>query len=67
MTGEEYDKELVRRVSHTDAAIRYNRANVKQVKMNLNLKTDADILEHLAAVGNVQGYIKNLIRQDMRG
>ena len=67
MTGEEYDKELVRRVSHTDASIKYNRSNVKQVKMNLNLKTDADILEHLATVGNVQGYIKNLIRQDMRG
>ena len=67
MTGEEYDKELVRRVSHTDATIKYNRSNVKQVKMNLNLKTDADILEHLATVGNVQGYIKNLIRQDMRG
>ena len=69
MTGEEYEKklaELARRVSHTDAAIRYNKANVKQVKMNLNLKTDADILEHLATVGNVQGYIKNLIRQDMK-
>jgi hypothetical protein len=67
MTDIEYDKELVRRVSHTYASIKYNRSNVKQVKMNLNLKTDADILEHLATVGNVQGYIKNLIRQDMRG
>lgn len=67
MTDIEYEKELAKRVSHTDAAIRYNRANVKQVKMNLNLKTDADILEHLTTVGNVQGYIKNLIRQDMRG
>lgn len=67
MTGEEYDKELVRRVSHTDAVIKYNRSNVKQVKMNLNRRTDADIIEHLATVGNVQGYIKNLIRKDMRG
>lgn len=67
MTDIEYEKELAKRVSHANAAIRYNRANVKQVKMNLNLKTDADILEHLATVGNVQGYIKNLIRQDMRG
>ena len=49
------------------ASIKYNEVNVKQIKMNLNLKTDADILEHLATVGNVQGYIKNLIRQDMRG
>ena len=67
MTDIEYEKELAKRVSHADAAIKYNRSNVKQVKMNLNLKTDADILEHLATVGNVQGYIKSLIRQDMRG
>lgn len=67
MTDIEYEKELAKRVSHMDASIKYNRSNVKQVKMNLNLKTDADILEHLATVGNVQGYIKNLIRQDMRG
>lgn len=67
MTDIEYEKELAKRVSHTDAAIKYNRSNVKQVKMNLNRRTDADILEHLATVGNMQGYIKNLIRQDMRG
>ena len=67
MTDIEYEKELAKRVSHADAAIRYNRANVKQVKMNLNRRTDADIIEHLATVGNIQGYIKNLIRQDMRG
>lgn len=67
MTDIEYEKELAKRVSHADAAIRYNKANVKQIKLNLNLKTDADIIEKLASCGNMQGYIKNLIRQDMRG
>lgn len=47
------------------ASIKYNQKNVKQVKLNLNLKTDADIIEALAASGNMQGYIKDLIRKDI--
>lgn len=47
------------------ASIKYNQKNVKQVKMNLNLKTDTDIIEALASCGNVQGYIKDLIRKDI--
>lgn len=47
------------------ASIKYNAKNVKQVKLNLNLKTDADIIEALAASGNMQGYIKDLIRKDL--
>ena len=65
MTDIEYEKELAKRVSHTNASIKYNRNNVKQVKLNLNLKTDADIIEKLATCGNMQGYLKNLIRKDM--
>ena len=44
---------------------KYDAANTKQLKLKLNLKTDADILEHLAKQDNVQGYIKNLIREDI--
>lgn len=58
------DNEKQRR-QRVAASIRYNAKNVKQMKMNLNLKTDADIIEHLATVGNMQGYIKDLIRKDM--
>lgn len=47
------------------ASAKYNESNVKQVKMNINRKTDADIIEHLAKQPNVQGYLKNLIRKDM--
>ena len=47
------------------ASIRYNSSNVKQVKINLNLKTDADIIEYLQATDNVQGLIKSLIRKEM--
>lgn len=54
-----------KRKAHVKASIKYNAKNVKQVKLNLNRKTDADIIEHLDQCGNIQGYIKGLIRKDM--
>lgn len=36
-----------------------------RVVMNLNHNTDADILEKLSTVESKQGYIKELIRNDM--
>ena len=54
-----------KRKAHVKAAMKYNAKNVKQVKLNLNRKTDADIIDHLDQCGNVQGYIKDLIRKDM--
>lgn len=47
------------------AQAKYDRANTKQVAIKLNRNTDADILAWLASIGNVQGYIKRLIREDM--
>lgn len=47
------------------AQARYDRANTKQVLLKLNRNTDGDILERLQQVGNVQGYIKALIRRDI--
>ena len=38
----------------------------KMILLNLNTETDADVLEKLASVRNKQGYIKMLIRQDMK-
>lgn len=37
----------------------------KSVFMKLHKERDADILEKLSSVGNVQGYIKELIRADI--
>ncbi len=45
---------------------KYDKANTTQIKMKLNNKTDADILEHLDKQKNKQGYIKQLIRDDMK-
>lgn len=46
---------------------RYDAANTKQIHLKLNLKTDANILEHLKKQKNIQGYIKELILRDMGG
>lgn len=48
------------------ASARYDAANTRQIKLKLNTKTDADILGFLDRLENIQGYIKGLIRQDMK-
>lgn len=45
----------------------WDAGNTKQIKIKLNIRTDADILDHLEQTENVQGYIKQLIREDMKG
>ena len=45
---------------------KYDASHTRQVHLKLNVKTDADILEHLDQQENVQGYIKDLIREDMK-
>lgn len=51
----------------TKKAVRkYDDKMTKQFKMKLNLKTDADILEKLDSVPSKQGYIKQLIRDDLK-
>ena len=47
------------------AVSKYDTANTRQIKIKLNLKTDADILDKLNSVENRQGYIKDLIRSDI--
>ena len=48
------------------AQAKYDKDNTVQVKLKLNKKTDKDIIIRLAAADNVQGYIKELIRVDIR-
>ena len=53
--------------SQKQASAKYDRENTKQVILKLNQTTDADILGKLEEVENRQGYIKQLIRGDLRG
>lgn len=54
----------------TEARLRANKkyddANTRQIKFKFNIKSDADILEKLDSVENKQGYIKKLIRDDIK-
>lgn len=49
-----------------DARTRYDAKNTKQYKLKLNLNTDKDIIGKLADVNSMQGYIKELIRRDLK-
>ena len=43
----------------------YIKANIQRVELKLNKLYDADIIEHINAQPNKQGYLKDLIRADM--
>ena len=45
----------------------YDKNNTTRFNLKLNNKTDADIIERLDEVENVQGYIKAIIRNEMEG
>lgn len=45
---------------------KYDKKNTMQVKLKLNKKTDVDIIKALENSGNKQGYIKRLIRSDLK-
>lgn len=47
------------------ASEKYDKANTKQIKLKLNINTDKDILDKLSSIDNMQGYIKDLIRNDI--
>ena len=43
----------------------YDKNNVKQITLKLNMNTESDLIEFLDTKENKQGYIKELIRKDM--
>ena len=55
------------RAAHIQKTIEYNARNMKQIKINLNRQNpdDARIIDYLETVQNVQGLIKQLIREHM--
>ena len=48
------------------ANAKYDAGHTRQIRLKLNISTDADILEALDNVDNKQGYIKALIREDLK-
>ena len=54
----------------TDAAkaakAKYDAKTAKYLSLKLNRNTDGDIIQHLEQIENIQGYLKRLIREDMK-
>lgn len=48
------------------ASAKYDKVNTKGIYLKLNRTTDADIIEYLSNKDNIQGYIKQLIRKDIK-
>lgn len=42
-----------------------HKKDFRMIQLKLNRETDADIIDKLESSGNIQGYIKNLIRSDI--
>lgn len=40
----------------------YEKANLKQIKLALNTKTDQDVIDHLTSQPNIRQYLIRLIR-----
>ena len=54
--------------AHVRASAKYNAKSVRQFVLKLNIKTDADVIAVLDSIdGSKQGYIKQLIRNDIKG
>jgi hypothetical protein len=43
----------------------YEKENIRQIRLKINRKTEPELLEWIEEQGNIQGYIKRLIREDM--
>ena len=49
------------------ASAKYDKENTKGIYLKLNKTTDADLIEYLKDVDNVQGLIKELLRRHIHG
>lgn len=48
------------------ATAKYDKKNTVHKMLKLNKTTDVDILKRFKEIGNVHGYIKRLIREDIK-
>ena len=51
--------------SQRRASAKYDAANTTSIRLKMNINTEMDIIERLEEVGNKNGYIKHLIREDI--
>lgn len=51
---------------HVKAVAKYDKANMKGLYIKLHKKNDKDIIDKLDTVESKQGYVKGLIREDIK-
>ena len=49
-----------------DYDIAYQKQNIRQIRFVLNKEYDQDIIQHLEQIGNINGYLKQLIRRQIK-
>ena len=52
--------------AQVNASNKYNKANTTAFTFRFNNENDADIIEHLQSLDNKNGYIKELIRENIK-
>lgn len=52
--------------AQTKAVVKYIKEHTRRFTIQLNRQTDADMIAHLESVGNVTGYVKSLVAEDMK-
>ncbi|MBO7661988.1 MAG: hypothetical protein J6U01_01295 [Clostridia bacterium] len=52
-------------MGQTEYLARYEKENIRQIRLKINRKTEPELLEWIEQQANIQGYIKRLIRDDM--
>lgn len=57
---------MAQKESTIKAVNKFNKEKTKCINVRLNVNTDADILAKLDSVPSKMGYIKRLIREDIR-
>ena len=61
----QYNKEYSKQTKHA-AQSKFKKNNIKRTVIDLHNENDADIIAKLASEKNRQGYLKQLIRDDIK-
>ena len=52
-------------MANTEYLAQYEKENLRQIRLKINRKTEPELLKWIEKQGNIQGYIKRLILEDM--
>jgi hypothetical protein len=53
-------------MEHAEYMANYEKENLRQIRLKINRKTEPELLAWVEKQGNIQGYIKRIILEDMK-